>query len=102
MTAFEIPLKNNAQAFNITISNVVYGLLVAWNTFDAAWYLDIADQNSEPILQGLKLLPGVDLLDPYGYLGFGFGLQVQTDHDTFAAPTFDNLGTTSHLYAVFS
>jgi hypothetical protein len=101
-TAYEIPLKNEAQQLNITIEGVVYSLALAWNTFAGAWYLDVSDQNLTPILQGVKLLPGGDLLAPYAYLGFGFELVVQTDHDTFAAPTYANLGVDSHLYAVFA
>jgi hypothetical protein len=101
MTAYEIPLKAEAQAFNITLGAIVYNFNVHWNTFAGVWFIDIADQNNTPLVQGVALITGADLLDPYSYLGFGFELIVQTDFNTFAAPTYENLGNTSHLYAVF-
>lgn len=101
MTAYEIPLKSEAQIFNVTLNNVVYTFGLRWNTFSGVWTLDIGDQNDNPIVQGLSLITGTDLLDPYSYLNFGFKLEVQTDFNTFVAPTYTNLGSTSHLYAVF-
>ena len=46
------------------------------------------------------LVPGVDLLAQYRYLGFTGSLVVQTDNDPNADPTYDSLGQTSQLYFV--
>ncbi len=56
------------------------------------WVLDISDQSGTPILQGIPLVTGADLLAQYGYYNFGGGLWVSTTNNPDAVPTFDNLG----------
>lgn len=98
-TPYEVPLSSVPQTFQITIAMIVYVLTVRWNSQNQSWVLDISDQNNVPILQGIPLVTGSDLLEQYGYLNFGFQLICQTDHDLLAPPTYANLGTTGHLYA---
>jgi hypothetical protein len=45
-------------------------------------------------------VPGIDLLEQFGYLNFGGELRVETDFDKNAPPTSANLGSQSHLYFV--
>lgn len=94
----EIPFTANPQSVQISLSGVVYRLTIMWNAEAACWVLDVADINGVPILSGVPLITGADLLAQYEYLGIGGQMQVQTDNDTFAVPTFDNLGTLGHLY----
>lgn len=100
MTAFEVPLVNTPQQLTITLNGVEYQLTIVWNEQSQCWVMDIADDSSNPILQGIPLITGTDLLSPFGYLGFGGQLRVQTDSDPDAVPTFENLGVTGHLYFV--
>jgi len=65
-----------------------------------AWVLDIADVSSDPIVQGIPLVTGCDLLAQYAYLGIPGQLVVQTDGSPDTMPTYANLGTNSHLYYV--
>lgn len=98
---FEIPLTPTPQRFGITLGGVDYVLTVYWAAVeDGGWVLNIADASGRPIISGIKLVTGANLLAGYAYLGFTGTLAVQTDHDTDALPTFDNLGLTSHLYFV--
>jgi len=98
---FEIPLTPTPQRFGITLANVDYNLTVYWaDAQDGGWVLDIYDANGRPKLTGVKLVTGANLLEGFEYLGFTGTLAVQTDHDTDALPTFDNLGLTSHLLFV--
>lgn len=99
---FEIPLSPTPQRFSIQLGTVTYRLNVQWNESAAVWVIDIHDANDVPIVNGIPLVTGVDLLAQYVYLGFGFQLVCQTDHNTDAVPTFDNLGDTSHVFAVFN
>lgn len=106
-SAFEIPLQGSTnQAFSIPILGITYNMTLRWNAQDndndqeGTWYLDIADVNGTQIVGGIPLITGADLLAQYDYLGFGFQLVVQSDHDTVELPSFGNLGSTSHLYAV--
>lgn len=96
---FEIPLSAHPQKFTITLSGTEYEMLLLWrNATGVGWTLDIADNQGSPLIQGIPLVTGCNLLEQYGYLGFEGALWVQTTVDPDAVPTFDNLGTGSHLY----
>jgi uncharacterized protein DUF6983 len=96
----EIPLISAAQTFSVTLVGVTYTMMVHWCAPASCWILDIADQNAVPIVPGIPMITGADLLEPYRYLGIGGQLIVQTDNNTDAVPTFDNLGSRGHLYFV--
>lgn len=99
MANFEIPLTPQPQTFTIALSGVDYRLTVQWrNAEQGGWVLDIADTSNNPIIEGIPLVTGVDLLEQYAYLGLGGVLWCQTTADPDAVPTFDNLGSGSHLY----
>lgn len=100
LQAFEIPLKSNNQRLVVTLGNVQYRLTVVWCHAAQAWTLDMADINNVPIVTGLQLVTGADLLGQLTYLGFTGKLVVQTDSDVLNVPTFTNLGTLGHLYFV--
>lgn len=99
MSTFEIPLDPSPQVFSIVLDGVAYVLTLIWRDFNmGGWVLDIADQTGAPIVGGLPLVTGADLLAQFAYLGIGGQLAVQTDHNPDAVPTFTNLGISSHLY----
>lgn len=99
MANFEIPLSPEGQRFNITLSGIEYQLRVQWrNAAEAGWVLDIADAGGNAIINGIPLVTGCNLLEQYAHLGFSAVLWVQTTDDPDAVPTFENLGTGSHLY----
>jgi hypothetical protein len=96
-TLYEIPLNGQPQRLQITLANVAYQLTVQWRN-SAGWVMDIAKQDGTPVIQGVPLVTGTDLLAQYRYLGIGGSLVVSTDADPDAVPTYTNLGTASHLY----
>jgi hypothetical protein len=96
----EIPLIAAGQTFSVTLVGVTYNMTVRWNVPAACWMLDIADTNDSPILNGVPLITGADLLEQYEYLDFGGQLIVQSDNDPTEVPTYVNLGTLGHLYFV--
>jgi hypothetical protein len=98
MATFEIPLTPNAQQFEIALSGKKYKIRVRWNVAGACWMFDLSDVDDTPILSSIPMVTGCDLLAPYGYLNLGGKLVVATDYTPDAVPTFDNLGTASHLY----
>jgi len=101
-TPYIVTLTSAQQQIQIAMGGVVYTLTVWWNTEADCWVLDIADQNGKNILTGLALVTGCDLLGQYAYLGFGGSLVCQTDFQTDAIPTYENLGSNSQLYFVTS
>lgn len=102
MPVQEIPLLPTPQKFSIVLNNTTYQATVLWRAADmGGWVLDLATGDvGAPIVSGIPLVTGVNLLEQYEYLGIGGSLIVQTDHDVDAVPTFDNLGSTAHLYFV--
>jgi hypothetical protein len=100
VVAFEIPLSATPQTLSVSLVGVTYNLTVRWNDISRAWVIDLYDQNNSLLIGSIPMVTGEDLLAPYGYLNIGGQLIVQTDTDTLAVPTFENLGATSHLYFI--
>lgn len=101
-TAYEIPLTATPQSFSITLGGTQYNVTLKWNVSAGVWVIDLADVDGNPVLCGVPLVTGVDLLEPYGYLNFGGQLFALTDNAPDTPPSFTDLGDTSHLYWVVS
>lgn len=101
MAVFEIPLSPQPQTFDIQLVNTTYRLTFYWNNAPSGgWMLDVADSNDVPLISGIAVVTGANLLEQYDYIMIGGALQVQTDFDLNAVPTFQNLGVTSHIYFI--
>ena len=99
-TPYEIPLAAQNQQFTIALAGVTYTLKFRWCAPATAWTLNISDQLGNPIVSGLQVVTGADLLEQFAYLGIGGALVAQSDFDPLAVPTYANLGTTGHLFFV--
>jgi hypothetical protein len=64
---------------------------------EAGWTLDIGEPNGTPIISGIPLVTGINLLAQYQHLIVG-SLFVLSDVEMWAAPGFADLGVSSHLY----
>lgn len=96
MALYEIPLTSEPQSFGISLSGRELRLAFRWAESacpDApgGWLLDIYDAPDDlaPLVLGIPLVAGCDLLRPYAYLGLGGGLYLSGD----MPPTLDNLGS---------
>lgn len=99
MTTVEIPLTPEPQNFTIQLGLVTYNFKLYWNSAQyGGWTIDIADESNVPIVQGIPLVTGADLLAQYDYLGFEGELVVYTDSAPLTPPTYTNLGVQSHIY----
>jgi hypothetical protein len=105
-TINEIPTEAG-QPFseNVTWDGIAYALQFHWNSVCQCWMLDIADTAGVPLLTGLALVTGCDVLEQFSYLPLGahtaitvvtIGPGVSPD----TVPSFDNLGTDGHVYLV--
>ena len=102
MSLYKIPLSTKPQTFNINLADKEYRLTIRWNASlgSESWILDIATANNgTPILSGIPIVTGVDLLGPYEYLEFG-GHLVCYSGSSDAIPTFENLGVENELLFV--
>lgn len=101
MAFFEIPLTPQPQKFSIQLGQVTYNMRVFWcDAPTGGWVVDINDSDDIPIINGVPLVTGANLLEQLDYLNIPGQLIVQTDFDVNAVPTFGNLGVQSHLYFI--
>jgi hypothetical protein len=97
----QLPIVGQPQTFTATLGSKSYQMTLLYRDIDeGGWTLDIADTAGNPIVSGLPLVTGCNLLAQYKHLGFGVGLYVQTTSDPDAVPTFENLGGDALLYCV--
>jgi hypothetical protein len=101
-TAYEIPTASQPQTQVISLNGTVYTLTLHWCAPASCWILDIADKSGNPILTGIPLVTGANLLDQFDYLNIGNGgaLIVQSSNDPTLVPSFSTLGTTGHLFFI--
>lgn len=101
MQEYRIPVSPVPQTFNIFLAVREYRVTVRWNAaIDGGWFMDFATpDNGTPILSGVPIVTGEDILAPYEYLGFG-GHIVCYSNLSDAAPTFENLGVENELLFV--
>lgn len=96
--AFDIPLKvGMPQTFLVTLAGVDYRFTLQWRDTGPGWIIDILDINDNPLVCGMSLVTGANLLEQFDYLNFGGELWVMTDGSPAQNPTFSSLGATSHL-----
>lgn len=98
---YEIPLSATPQQFTVSLSGIDYQMRLTYADADGGgWVLDIASNQGVPIVQGIPLVTGANLLEQYDHLGFAGRLWVQGSPDPDAVPTFDDLGTGAFLFWV--
>lgn len=101
VTFQEIPLRQGPQAFALGLNGTTYSFrLVYANTAGGGWLMDIGDAAGVPIICGIPLTTGLNLLGQYAYLGLRFGLYVKVDGMGDAAPSYEDIGNSAKLYVV--
>lgn len=98
MTVYEIPLTATPQRFTVILGERELAITLRWkDVHEGGWSLDIRDKvKDEPLIGGVPLVAGVDLLGQYKYLGIPAKMFI--DGDGMRDPTKDNLGTVVKLY----
>ncbi|MCC8364911.1 hypothetical protein J8V57_01225 [Xenorhabdus sp. PB61.4] len=100
MGTVEIPLQAENQQFDIQLGGINYRMRLQHRDC-AGWILDIMHPNSEPIVSGLPLVFGVDILEQHRYLGFN-GSLVFYCYNTQNETDKEELGKNNRLYFVIS
>lgn len=94
MAIYEIPLRSGNQKFNVTLGKTIYKLRLIYRIDE--WYLDILDTSEKPLITGLLICPGVDLLEQYKHI-IPYSLYA-TNSNPDELTTFDSLGSKIKLY----
>lgn len=80
------------------MNGITYNLIVKWNPFSNAWILYVEDDQGNPMLSGIPLVPGADLLEQFAYIGIGGAFVVQSSNDPNEVPDYTTLGTVGNLF----
>lgn len=93
----EILLNNNPnQTCSLIVPgnrrNIAFVLTQSWNAEAGYWAIGIYDQTSRPIVLGIPLLCGHDLLEQYQYLNIGSLYVVNIGDPTIETPDDKNIG----------
>ncbi len=98
MIVYDFPLRPEAQQMQITLATVEYSIRFGWcDSPDGGWFMDISSVDGLPLVLGLPLTAGENVLQQSDYLGFPGEIRVQTDDDPLVEPTYDNLGTSGRV-----
>jgi len=95
----EIPIFDTSSfKEQVTLEDTIYQLSLIWNGRDNAWFLSIAEQDGTPILDGIKLVPGYELLSRFKDSRLPPGALLTPDlTGTGDYPTRDNFGVDMKL-----
>lgn len=100
-TAYKIPFTPQPLRMEISLGGVFYILRTYWNTPMGCWILDIYDDSDLPLVRGIPIVTGGDLLQQFEYLGFnGMMLVWSTEGPWHMVPSFTSLGANSNVYYV--
>lgn len=99
MAIYEIPLRGGtAQRLKVMLAGKLYTFALAFiDEEEGGWVLDLGEEGGTPLVSGIALLPGQDLLEPFPELGIGVRLAIVTPGDPNVPPTFAGLGSDSKL-----
>lgn len=100
MAAYEIPFTAEPQTFVISLAGKDYRLTTAWNQEAGHWTVDFLKPDNSPILTGVPIVPGTDLLAQHAYLSLGGRVFVQSSGDVTKVPGFADLGNDSLVFFV--
>lgn len=95
MTVYDFPLRADVgpQKMSITLGTVEYKIRFYYaNVPDGGWFMDVRDLSDDPLVLGLALTAGENVVQQFDYLGFEGGIGVCVDFDYTLEPTYDNFG----------
>jgi len=94
----QIPLTTDPnQTFSVTIPGDTKSLeltfTLSYNTMSGYWVLGIYDSSENALVLGIPLLPDIDLLEQYKYMGLGTAVLLNIGDQSIAAPDDENLSS---------
>lgn len=86
------------QNLTVTLGGTTYRLQLRWNPPSNVWVMNVHDSADNPLVNGVPLVTGADLLAQFAYLGFTGALIITKDDGDPTPPDWDNLGTLGHVF----
>lgn len=95
----EIPLGSVPGTVSLNLPGRSVRLRLTFEDGEGTWIMDIYDDGEAPLVCGIPLLIGLDLLGPYGHLGFNTRMFVlRRGGDPAEDIGYDDLGTAAGLF----
>jgi len=96
-----IPLFNDSPYydFSTTLEDDSYQISIKYSTLEECWYMDLKGVTNEVDLKGMKLVGGVDLLEPYAVIELG-KMYIVDMSSRYEDPNYDNMGDRFQLLYV--
>lgn len=93
-TVQEFPLiPASAQEMTITLGNKEYTIRFAWcDSPEGGWFMDLYDLQLNPMIRGIPLTAGENVLQQFDYLEMPGEIRVQVDENPLLEPSFENFG----------
>ncbi len=89
---YVIPLSTGAQQFTIKLGENALQIRLVWREAQGGgWFMDLSDTDGTPVLSGLALRCGHDLLEEHVHLGLG-KLTVSLDGKSDSDPVYEDMG----------
>lgn len=76
----------------VTLDGYIYQLKISWNLETEKWYMNMEGLNNSVNIKGVALLPGKDLLAPYGLHQLG-ELWVVDNSGASEDPNYNDFGS---------
>jgi hypothetical protein len=93
MTVVNINVATNPYYVGYkTLDGNNYSLQFSWNLETEKWYLNLKGLSNDIEINGIAMLPGKDLLAPYGYRELG-QLWVVDNSGANEDPNYDDFGS---------
>ena len=90
---FNIRSQTPDQRGHKTLDGNQYDVWIRWNGTTEVWYMDMTQLSDATVsIKGMALLPGKELLSPYGYAHILGELWVEDTADTEDDPTYEGMG----------
>lgn len=100
MALFQLPFTNIPQRFSVDLGGVTYVMVNRWNPIAELWYIDVYDQDDNPLLMNLPLVTGTDLFEQFAFMKPPGKMIVYTEGDEGESPTLETLGFSSNVWLV--
>lgn len=100
MNVIEIPFNAQPQVVSLRLAGQTYTWRLYWLDPAQCWMIDIADIAGNPLISGVALVTGGDLLGQLQYLVPGWLFVISDQKPVDTVPGWGDLGVTGHLYFV--
>jgi hypothetical protein len=99
-TVYSLPVKPYPVKFRTMVNDTDYWFATQYREADeAGWVLDILNANENPLIMGIALVSGLDLMWQYHHMALDFSL-VMSCRENRGTPTYESLGSQDELLLV--